>query len=165
MKFTAIIDIEGVNPYVLVDSARARRLKAGWKRPMPVLVQINGQPDPPWRINTMPRGDGSFFLYLHGSVRTASATQVGDRVAVKVSFDPAYRGGPAHQMPETLAKGLARSKRAREAWGKLTPSLQKEILRYLAALKSESARSRNVTRAMRVLSGKQERFLGRDWNR
>jgi hypothetical protein len=164
MKFTAIIDIEGVNPYVLVDSARARRLKAGWKRPMPVLVQINGQPDPPWRINMMPRGDGSFFLYLHGSVRTASSTQVGDRVAVNVTFDPAYRGGPVHEMPERLARGLARSKRASEAWGKLTPSLQKEVLRYLAALKSESARSRNVIRALRVLSGKKERFLGRDWN-
>jgi hypothetical protein len=165
MRFKATIDIDDINPYVLVDAPRARRLRAGWKRPMPVLLQINGEPDPPWRINMMPRGDGSFYLYLHGTVRRASGTKVGDRVTVTLAFDGDYRVGPQHEMPDELARGLARSARARAAWDGFTPSLKKEILRYLAMLKSDAARSRNIARAIRVLSGAKERFLGRDWNR
>jgi hypothetical protein len=46
----------------------------------------------------------------------------------------------------------------------LTPSLQKEVLRYLANLKSDAARTRNVDRVLRVLSGAKERFMARDWN-
>jgi hypothetical protein len=36
------------------------------------------EPDTPWRTNLMPVGDGHFFLYLHGQVRKASDTSVGD---------------------------------------------------------------------------------------
>lgn len=42
---------------------------------------------------------GSFYLYLHGDVRKASTTKVGDRVHVEVSFDAEYRNGPMHPMP------------------------------------------------------------------
>ena len=111
----------------------------------------------------MPAGGGAFFLYLNGAVRRATRTTVGDRVVVRARFDPEYRGGPVHEMPPTFARGLARSARARRGWEELSPSRQKEILRYLAALKSPSARRRNVARALRVLSGSPGRFLGRDW--
>ena len=33
----------------------------------------------PARVNLMPVGDGTFYLYLNGPIRTASATAVGDR--------------------------------------------------------------------------------------
>ncbi|MBA4750969.1 MAG: hypothetical protein H2055_01895, partial [Sphingopyxis sp.] len=46
----------------------------------------------------------------------------------------------------------------------LAPSLRKEILRYLANLKSDAARQRNIDRAIGVLSGAKARFLARDWN-
>jgi hypothetical protein len=63
---------------------------------MPVLVQVNGLPDPPWRVNMMmqPIGDGDFYLYLDGDVRASTTTQVGDVVRVAVAFDEDYRGGP-----------------------------------------------------------------------
>jgi len=35
----------------------------------------------------MPTGTGAFFLYLHGDVRRASQTSVGDLVLVVVEFD------------------------------------------------------------------------------
>ncbi len=67
--------IRGINPYVLVSAVRARKIKPQWRRPLPVLVRINGHPKKtPWRINMMPVGDGSFYLYLHESVRHASET-------------------------------------------------------------------------------------------
>ena len=54
--------------------------------------------------------------------------------------------------------------KAKLAWSELIPSRQKEILRYFAGLKSETARARNYAKAMRVLNGAKERFMARDWN-
>lgn len=164
MDFRAKIELRGINPYVLVSPARAERIKAGWKKPMPVLVRVNGQPDPAWRVNMMPAGDGSFYLYLDGVVRKASGTDVGDMVDVSVVFDAAYQGGPQHEMLPEFAARLDENPSAKARWDGLTPSLQKEILRYLANLKSDAARQRNVERAVAVLGGAKERFLARDWN-
>lgn len=165
LKFRATIEIIGVNPFVLVSPARAQQLKGGWRKPMPVRVQINHAPKVPWRVNMMPRGDGSFYLYLAGIVRSVSGTKVGDRVVVRVGFDEKYRGGPAHRMPIWFKRPLQESALARQGWRRLTPSRKKEMLRYLAALKSPEARARNALRAVRVLAGAKERFMARDWNR
>jgi len=164
MRFRGVMEINGVNPYVLVSAERAGRLRAGWRRPLPVRVRVNGKPEVGWRINLMPVGDGSFYLYLHGEVRKASGTQVGDVVAVELEFDEEYKGGPTHAMPDGFRKGLSGNRRAREAWEGLSPSRQKEVLRYFAQLKSPEALARNVERALEVLAGAQKRWMGRDWN-
>jgi hypothetical protein len=163
LRFRARMLIRGVNPYVHVSRDRATALKPAWRKPMPVLVQINRQPKPPWRINMMPTGNGAFYLYLHGDVRTASRTKVGDMVDVSVRFDRAYRGGPMHDMPPWFRGPLYANARAKKAWLELVPSRQKEILRYLSWLKSDDARTRNVTRAIGVLSGERARFMARSW--
>lgn len=164
MKFRAKIKIRDINPYVMVSAARARRIQPGWKRPMPVLVQVNGEPDPGWPVNMMPAGDGSFYLYLDGRLRRASGTDVGDMVEISVVFDHAYRSGPQHDMLPEFALRLDGDPRARSRWESLPPSLRKEVLRYLANLKSDAARQRNVEQAIHVLGGAKARFLARDWN-
>jgi Domain of unknown function (DUF1905)/Bacteriocin-protection, YdeI or OmpD-Associated len=164
MKFTAEIKLNGINPYVLVSTARAQRIKPAWKKPMPVLVQVNGQPAVPWRVNMMPMGDGAFYLYLAGDVREASGTRVGDKVSISVTFDENYKSGPQHDMPPEFAARLDGDALAKAQWDRLAPSLRKEILRYLATLKSEEAMGRNIDRAIRVLGGAKERFMARDWN-
>jgi len=163
MKLTATIQIRGINPSVSISAANAARLKTRWRKPMPVLIQVNGQPKPAWPINMMPRGDGGFYLYLHATVRNASKTKVGDRVKIEIKFNPAYRNGPQHLMPPAFKTALRRTPRARQSWTALPPSRQKEILRYLASLKSPEAKSRNITRALEVLSGKSTRFMARSW--
>ena len=163
ITFSAVMKITGLNPYVLVSPARVTALHKNWRKPMPVLVQINGQPDPPWHINMMPVGDGSFYLYLHESVRKASDTKVGDRVDVWVAFDEEYRNGPMHPMPDWFQKELDANPTASAAWEALPPSRQKEVLRYFAWLKSDEAKARNLERVMHVLSGKPGRFMARDW--
>jgi hypothetical protein len=163
LHFTSTIEIYNGNPYVLVSPDQASKLQAGWHKPLPVLVQINGKPDKPWRINMMPIGDGSFYLYLHGDVRKASNTKVGDRVKVDVSFDQAYHPGPMHPMPEWFKEPLEKNPKAKKAWEALIPSRQKEILRYMSWLKSDETRRRNVEKALRVLSGSQERYMARTW--
>lgn len=157
--------VHGVNPYVLVSAKQTSKLKPNWRRPMPVLVKINGKPEESWRINMMPVGGGSFRLYLHEKVRKASNTQVGDRVRVEVRFDDNYRGGPMHPMPAWFRTALEKNPIAKENWNALIPSRKKEVLRYFAGLKSPEACERNLAGALRALSGGPERFMARSWSR
>lgn len=165
LRFSAVIRIIGINPYVEVSKRRAGQLRKGWRRPMPVLLRINGKPaGTPWRINMMPAGNGGYFLYLHNSVREASGTRVGDRVTVQLALDRAYRSGPVHPMPRWFSVALRGNPQAKLNWSRLTPSRRKEILRYFAGLKSDEARQRNLARAMLALSGAPVRFMARSWS-
>ena len=161
--FTATIKIRNVNPYILGDASRAAAIKEGWRKPLPVRLRINGRPSKAWRVNMMPVGDGSFYLYLHGTIRDASGTAVGDRVDVEIAFDPRYRGGPQHRMPSWFQRGLASNPQARKNWKALAPSRRKEVLRYFSRLTSAEARARNLAKALHVLSGEPGRFMARAW--
>jgi hypothetical protein len=163
LTFHAIIEIRGVNPYISVSASRASAVKDGWRKPLPVLVRLNGKPAVAHPINMMPAGDGSFYLYLNGDIRAASETAVGDRVRVEVEFDAEYKNGPHHPTPRWFQQALAANPRARKNWTALIPSRKKEILRYFARLKSAEARARNLEKALRVLSGEGGRFMGRTW--
>jgi hypothetical protein len=92
--FNAVIKVRGGNPFVSVNGFRANALRAGWRKPLPVLVRINGKPANACRTNMMPVGDGSFYLYLNGEIRKASGSAVGDRVRVEIDFDAGYRNDP-----------------------------------------------------------------------
>jgi hypothetical protein len=161
--FSAVIDIRGINPFILVSASRARAIKAGWRKPLPILLRINGKPAKAWRINMMPTGTGSFYLYLRGDIRKASSTSVGDRVRVEIEFDAAYKNGPQHPMPRWFKQALAGNPQANKNWIALIPSRKKEILRYFLFLNSPAARARNLAKALQVLSGETGRFLGRMW--
>ena len=66
-------------------------------------------------------------------------------------------------MPAALGTELRKNPIAKAAWDALIPSRQKEVLRYLAHLKTPEARGRNLARVMRALSGERERFMARTW--
>ena len=163
IAFTAVIKIRDLNPFILVSSSRANTIRAGWRKPLPVLVRINGKPTNAWRINMMPVGNGSFYLYLHGDIRKASGTVVGDCVRVEIEFDAKYRNGPQHPMPRWFKQALAGNQQAMKNWIALIPSRKKEILRYFSRLNSSNARARNLVKALHVLSGEAGRFMGRAW--
>lgn len=163
LHFKAVIKIRVGNPYILITKEQAIKIKPNWKKPLPVLVQVSGKPDKPWRINMMPIGDGGFYLYLHGDVRKASKTKVRDLVTVDVSFDSEYKSGPQYPIPEWFKSALDKNPKAKKNWQKLIPSRQKEILRYFSWLKTEEAKERNLQRALEVLTGKPSRFMARSW--
>jgi len=164
LRLRSRIEIVGVNPFVLVSAGEASRLKQDWRRPMPVTFRVDDRADETWRVNLMPVGDGSFHLYLNGEIRRATEVGVGDVLTLDVEFDHGYRGGPLHPMPSWFGDGLDGNAPARRGWERLSPSRQKEILRYFARLKSAEARRRNVQRALDVLAGGSGRFMGRSWN-
>jgi hypothetical protein len=147
----------------LISEELAQKIQPGWKKPLPVLLKVNNKPEDWWRINMMPVGDGDFYLYLHGDVRKASGTGVGDTVEIALRFDHDYRNGPMHEMPDFLARALADDAASETNWQLLAPSRQKEVLRYFAQLKSDEAKQRNLLRLMEALSGKPVQFMGRPW--
>ena len=163
LTFRGTIRIRGINPYIAVSAARSAALKPGWRRPLPVLLRINGKPRDACRTNMMPAGDGSYYLYLNGKVRSGAAVNVGDVAQVELQFDKGYRNGPLHSMPGWFKQALQQNSSAQKNWDALTPSRKKEVLRYFAGLKSTEARARNLAKAMRVLSGETDRFMARTW--
>ncbi len=162
-EFSAPVLLTGVNPYVEVGAELAAALRPEWRKPIPVLVQLNGGPHEPWSTNLMPVGAGQFVLYLHGAMRAQADVSVGDNVKVRLRVDQEYRNGPRHEMPAWFSAALEGDATAATNWARLTPSRQKEVLRYFAALKTSGAKERNLQRAIAVLSGASGRFLGRDW--
>jgi uncharacterized protein YdeI (YjbR/CyaY-like superfamily) len=63
-------------------------------------------------------------------------------------------------MHPKLKLALEEDKEALLVFEKLTPSYQKEIIRYINALKSEESIDRNITKAIKHLLVN-ERFIGR----
>jgi ribosomal 50S subunit-associated protein YjgA (DUF615 family) len=45
----------------------------------------------------------------------------------------------------------------------LSPSRQKEVLRYFARLQSDAAKKRNLELILRALRGEEIHYMGRDW--
>jgi hypothetical protein len=80
-------------------------------------------------------------LYLNGPMRKAAAKDVGDRIEMSIEFDAAP---PVLVMHPSLEQALAVSQQAERAFTALAPSKKKEILRYLAGLKSAASVVRNV---------------------
>jgi hypothetical protein len=162
-RFSSVINIRGVNPFIIVSASRANAIKTGWRKALPILLRVNGKPAKPWRINMMPVGNGSFYLYLHGDIRKASGAGVGHRVSVEIDFDASYKNGPQHPMPRWFKQALAGNPQAMKNWIALNPSRKKEILRYFSRLHSPAARAQNVAKAVHVLSGETGRFMARAW--
>jgi len=155
--YQAKIYIIGVNPYVLVPVSvlkvifkQANKSKGA----IPVRGYLDGYP----YIQTLVRYSGKWRLYLNTPMRKAAKKDVGDTIEVQIEFDPVERVIPIH--PKFL-KALNIYKSAKTAFEKLSPSRQKEIVRYISFLKTEDSVDKNIARAIAFLSGK-GRFVGRD---
>jgi hypothetical protein len=89
-------------------------------------------------------------LYLNTPMRQSANVDVGDRVTIEVQLDPTP---PIVPMPRKLALALSKNKTAQEAFRKLAPSRQKEILRYLNSLKQPQTLERNIEKVIQYLQG------------
>lgn len=149
--FSALIQKEGINPYVDPPFGTGKRL--GKKGVVPVNAWLDGKP---FAANLMPLGAKRtqaapglrHRLYLHGIMRKAIAKDVGDRVKVVLEVDPKPRIEP---MNPALAQQLKKNPKAKVNFGKLSPSHQKEFNRYLNHIKGPEALERNVGKVMKFL--------------
>ena len=155
--FEAAIAIIGINPYVYVPEEVLAALFAqhGKDRgPVPIKGTINGKP----YQQTLVRYSGARRLYINTTMLARSPQRIGEVIQVTIGYDAADRSIAMHPK---LAAALESNTAAKATFDTLTPSLQKEIVRYIAGLKSEASVDKNVARAIGYLLGK-ERFVGRE---
>lgn len=155
-RFKARIYIIGVNPYVVPPAVVMKQLfkQAGREKgPIPVSGTLNGHQF----LQTLVKYSGKWRLYLNTPMRKATNLDVGDIAEVIIEYDAVIRTVPMHPK---LSLALKKNKKAKTTFDKLTPSRQKEIVRYINFLKSEESVERNIARAIQFLSGN-ERFVGR----
>lgn len=156
-EFSAVIGIIGVNPFVFVPTEVLQAIfeQAGKdKGKIPVRMKIERH----LFEQTLIKYSGHWRLYLNTPMRKAANREVGQMARFELEFDPKERVTPFHPK---LKKALLENVEAERVFNSLSPSLQKEILRYISHLKSEESVDRNVLRAVAFLLGK-ERFIGRD---
>jgi len=89
-------------------------------------------------------------------MRRAAAIDVGDEAHIKIEYDPVLR---IESTPPKFVAALSESKTAKAAFESLTPSRQKEILRYLNSMKNESSLERNIEKVIQHLLGEKPKGL------
>jgi Bacteriocin-protection, YdeI or OmpD-Associated/Domain of unknown function (DUF1905) len=155
--FQAKIQIIGVNPYALLPVKVLNDVfeKAGKnKGALPIKGQINGKP----YTQTLVKYSGKWRLYLNMPMRQAGRCDVGDTATFSVTFDSKPRTTPMHSK---LKAALGKNREAKTVFKKLAPHYQKEIMRYINALKTKESVERNVERAIQHLLSN-ARFVGRN---
>ena len=150
VKFSAKIYKLGINP--VVDPAKEVlegifRQAGSSKGPIPVRGKLNGADF----LQTLVKYEGKWRLYVNGEMLKASGLSVGDTGDFEIEFDPAERKVP---VPPKFRVALDIDPRVAQAFDKLTPGRQKEILRYLNSMKSEEALERNIERVLDQLRSK-----------
>ena len=156
-KFEAKIELIGINPFVFVPENILAKLfaQAGKnKGKIPIRGTVNGLP---YR-QTLVKYSGDWRLYINTFMLKDSPKRIGESINLSVEFDPADRTIPPHPK---FVKALRKEKKARAVFDSLRPSLQLEIVRYIAFLKTEESVDKNVDKAINFLLGK-GRFVGRD---
>ncbi len=156
-KFKAKLEIIKGNPFVYLPKEILESiLKNAGKRkgPIPVKGYVNGKEFQ----QTLLKYSGEWRLYINMKMLKNSPRRIGEEIKVELDFDPSDRTIEVHPK---LRKALKENKKANEVFEKLSPSRQKEIIRYISNLKAEDSVDRNVKRTINFLLGK-ERFVGRD---
>ncbi|MFT4016771.1 MAG: YdeI/OmpD-associated family protein [Agriterribacter sp.] len=155
-KFSAVIEIIGINPFVFVPGKILDALFTSSgknKGPIPVKGTINNLP----YKQTLVKYAGHWRLYINTVMLKDSPKHTGKKIAITIEHDPEDRSVPFHPK---LSAALDNNKKAKKIYESLSPSLQKEINRYIAGLKTAESISKNVDRAIGFLLGR-ERFVGR----
>ena len=154
-SFSATIAKIGINPYVSLpeDVLDELFVQAGkCKGPIPVRGTINGKKF----IQTLVRYQDAWRLYINGEMRHAAKVDVGDETHIKIEYDPQPR---IESMPTKFMNALSKNKAAKTAFEKLTPSRQKEMLRYLNSMKTETSLERNIEKIIQQLLGEKPKGL------
>lgn len=154
--FHAAIEIIGINPYVQIPEVILTEIfnQAGKnKGHIPVAGTVNNLP----YQQTLLKYSGLWRLYINTLMLKNSPKRVGETIKVTIEYDPSDRTIKPHAK---LTEALKNNLEAKVRFDNLSPSMQKEIVRYISSLKTEESRSRNIERAINFLLGKGS-FIGR----
>lgn len=157
LSFKATLAIIVGNPYVYLPQETLQevfRQANKNKGPIPVRGTINGKA----YQQTLVKYSGHWRLYINLKMLKNSPRRIGETLEIAIEFDPSDR---SLNPPTRWSQALNHNKTAQQVFENLSPSRQKEIVRYLVQLKTEQSLERNVKKAINFLLGK-GRFVGRD---
>jgi ribosomal protein S21 len=119
----------------------------GGKGRIPVVATFN---DVPYRGSIVRMG-GRALLGVTKAITTEAGVGPGEVLTVVVDNDDAPR---EVEVPDELSRALRRSKRANEAWGKLSYSHRREYVGYITEAKKPETRARRVGRTIEALEAR-----------
>ena len=157
LTFSAEIEIIGINPFVFLpdDILTAIFEQAGRnKGAVPVKGVICGKP----YQQTLVKYRNFWRLYINTSMLKCSPNRIGETIEISIGFDSSDRTIAPHPK---LLEALNKYPEAKAVFDRISPSLRKEIVRYISLLKTEESVDRNVVKAVDFLLGK-GRFVGRN---
>src|SRR6202035_2245717 len=128
IKFSAVIEIIGVNPFVYLPPKVLEFIftQAGKnKGKIPVRIEMDGHEF----AQTLVRYSGHWRLYLNTPMRKAAKKEVGDSANFEIAFDPKKRIMKPHP---AFREALIQNKAAKNIFDHLPPYLQTEIVRYIS---------------------------------
>ena len=155
-QFSAQLEIIVGNPFVFVPQNILNSLfhqAQKDKGTIPIHGTINGKA----YQQTLVKYSGDWRLYVNMNMLKNSPKRIGEVIHVEVEFDPSDRTILPHPQ---LVQALKEHPEANDVFQKLSPSKQKEIVRYIDQLKTEASIHKNIIRAINFLLGK-GRFVGR----
>src|SRR5438128_2645186 len=131
LEFKAVIDQVDINPCVAVP----QDISSGFemKGYIPVALDLDKTKH---LANLVPIGSGNYRLYLNGVMLKATGWKVGEKVHIKLRYDPNPRVEP---FPMALIEAFRLHPQAQITFDALPPSRRKEISRYINNLKSTEA--------------------------
>lgn len=161
-KDTAVFNAElekiGINPFVFVPENILTQLfeKAGSEKgKIPVLLIVNGGTE---NRQTLVKFRGAWRLYINTAILHDSPRRIGELLTIHIRFNPFIEELLPHPK---LIEAVQNNAEAFSVFNQITPSLRKEIIKYISFLKTEESIDRNVERAILFLTGKGS-FVGRN---
>lgn len=147
-SFNAKIYKVGINPCVKVPSAITSKMvaKRGY---IPIRGTVEDQE---FKQTLVPVKNAGYRLYINGPMLSAANAKVGDTLKFSIEQDTAPR--TVAVLMSTEFRRMLIDNDLLPEFKKLTPSRQKEILKYLNYLKTKEARIRNINKVIRELKGK-----------
>lgn len=142
MAFKATIYKVGINAVVDVPKTITAKMKAV-KGYIPVTGKINGYD---FKQTLVSLKDGNYRLYVNMIMLKGGKAQLGDTATFTLKLDKNDRTKD-YPMVKALEKELVKN-RLVSVFEKLTYSRQKEILRYLANLKTEETKKKNIQKVI-----------------
>ena len=147
LTFSATIHKLGINPCIDVPAdIVAALLRAADKKNAPVQVKcdLSGTI---FDANVV-RYMGNWRLYLNTPVRKSATKDVGDRVKIKLSYDPTIRMPPT---PEAFRQALRDDKDAQKAWRLQPAPKRREMLQALNDKKNNAELARGIAETIELL--------------
>lgn len=146
-SFEATIYKVGINPCVPVPLIITAKMK-----PVKGFIPIKGKIEDHAFVQTLvPIKDKGYRLYVNGPMLKGANVKLGDTVkfTIEQNFTPIVV-----PMNPAFKKKLVENKLL-GTFNALTPTRQKEVLKYLSFLKTEESLTRNINKIIKQLQQKQ----------